>query len=128
MRRLRAPLPRSKNLIEEFTMKRFGFTLLVVAFLVGFSFAADSTTVAGWITDAKCAPKVGGDCAKKCIDKGEKAVLVTDSDKKVLSIDNQDVVKAHAGHHVSVTGTVTGDTIHVDKVAMVEEPKADTPK
>jgi len=117
-------LPRSKNLIEEFTMKRFGFTLLVVAFLVGFSFAADSTTVAGWITDAKCAPKVGGDCAKKCIEKGEKAVLVTDSDKKILSIDNQDAIKAHAGHHVSVTGTVTGDTIHVDKVAMLEDQGA----
>ena len=107
-------------------MKKLGSILVVFAFLVGFSFA-DSTksqTIAGWITDAKCAPKVGGDCAKKCIEKGEKAVLVSDSDKKVLSIDNQDAVKEHAGHHVSVTGTVTGDTIHVDKVAMLEDQGA----
>ena len=111
-------------------MKKLGSILIAVAFLVALSSAdgAKSQTVAGWITDAKCAPKVGGDCAKKCIEKGEKAVLVSDSDKKVLSIDNQDAVKAHAGHHVSVTGTVTGDTIHVDKVAMVEEPKSDTSK
>jgi len=108
-------------------MRKLGSILLAVAFLAALSLAADDTkpqTIAGTITDAKCAPKVGGDCAKKCIEKGEKAVLVTDSDKKVLKIDNQDAVTAHAGHHVSVTGTVKGDTLHVDKVAMLEEPAA----
>ncbi|HKF21858.1 MAG TPA: hypothetical protein VKE93_09825 [Candidatus Angelobacter sp.] len=105
-------------------MRKLGSILLAVAFLAALSLAEDTTTIAGYITDAKCAPKVGGDCAKKCIEKGEKAVFVTDSDKKVLKIDNQDAVTAHAGHHVSVTGTVKGDTLHVDKVAMVEEPAA----
>jgi hypothetical protein len=107
-------------------MRKLGSILLAVAFLAALSLADDAKTqtIAGYITDAKCAPKVGGDCAKKCVEKGEKAVLVTDSDKKVLKIDNQDAVTAHAGHHVSVTGTVTGDTLHVDKVAMVEEPPA----
>jgi hypothetical protein len=111
-------------------MKRIGLILLAVAFVAAVSLAqsspSKSESVSGYITDAKCAAKGGSvsnaDCAKKCIEKGEKAVLVTDSDKKVLSIDNQDAVKAHAGHHVSVTGTVTGDTLHVDKVAMLEEP------
>lgn len=104
-------------------MRKLGSILVAVVFLAALSFAADDTkTISGYITDAKCAPKVGGDCAKKCVEKGEKAVLVTDSDKKVLAIDNQDAVKAHAGHHVSVTGTLNGDTLHVDKVAMLEEP------
>ncbi len=107
-------------------MKKFAAILLAAAFLAAYSPADDkapkSQTLAGWVTDAKCAPKVGGDCAKKCIEKGEKAVFVTDSDKKVLQIDNQDAITAHAGHHVSVTGTVSGDTLHVDKVAMLEEP------
>ena len=82
-----------------------------------------STTVNGWITDAKCGAKgakAGGEaCTKKCEAGGEKMVVVTDGDSKVLAIDNQDAVKDHAGHHVAVTGTVTKDSIHVSSVKMM---------
>jgi hypothetical protein len=52
-------------------------------------------------------------------------VFVTDKDKKVLSLDNPDAIKGHEGHHVRVTGKVTGDTLHVDNLTMVAA-KGDT--
>ena len=85
--------------------------------------AGNSETVNGWVTDAKCdvkgAHSGGEECAKKCIDAGAKMVVVTDTDKKVLTVDNPDVLKDHIGHHVAVTGTVTGESIHVDSAKML---------
>lgn len=106
-------------------MKKIALTLLAVAFLASMSMAKDKK-ITGWVADAKCASAKGAmadhaACAKKCIEGGEKAVFVTDSDKKVLAIDNQDAVKGHEGHHVTVSGKVTGDSIHIDKVSMMKE-------
>src|SRR5437899_2264812 len=110
-------------------MKKLGSILTALAFLASLSLAAaedkKSQTIDGWITDAKCAPKVAGDCAKKCADAGEPLVVVSEKDKTIYKVDNQDAVKAHAGHHVNVTGTITGDTMHVDKVTMAKEPAAE---
>jgi len=58
-------------------------------------------------------------CTKKCVAGGEKLVVVTDGDSKVLAIDNQDAVKDHAGHHVAVSGTVTNNSIHIQSVKML---------
>lgn len=115
-------------------MKKIALTVLAMAFLVSLSFAKDKAPkakaekISGWISDAKCAAKGNNadhaGCAKKCIAGGEKAVLVSDKDNKVLAIDNQDAVKGHEGHHVTVTGHVTNDSIHVTKVAMIKASKA----
>jgi hypothetical protein len=108
-------------------MKKAGMFLAVAvcaAFLVATVVAMPADTkITGWVTDAKCGAKGASashaDCLKKCMDAGEKLVVVSDKDKKVYAVDNQDAVTAHAGHHVTVTGAVTGDSIHVDSVAMV---------
>jgi hypothetical protein len=101
--------------------------LLLLAFalvlLVGsVAFAAD-TTVNGWISDSKCGAKGANAsaeaCTKKCIGAGASPVVVTDKDQKVLEVENPDSLKDHYGHHVAVTGTVTGDKIHVDSVKML---------
>jgi hypothetical protein len=117
-------------------MKKLSLILLAIVFVAAVSLAQSAApkteniteNIAGWITDAKCAAKSGdlsnADCAKKCAEKGEKLVLVTDKDHKILAVDNQDALKGHEGHYVSVTGTVTGDSIHVDKVAMLKAPKS----
>ncbi len=58
-------------------------------------------------------------CTKKCVAAGEKMVVVTDGDQKVLAVENQDALKGHEGHHVAVTGTMEKDSIKVDSVKML---------
>jgi hypothetical protein len=80
-------------------------------------------TVNGWVSDSMCAAKgakAGHEaCMKKCLEKGAKYVIVTDADQKVLNVDNPDALKGHEGHHVSVSGTTTADSIHIDSVKML---------
>jgi len=45
-------------------------------------------------------------------------VFVNDADKKVYAIDAQDKVAAHAGHHVTVKGSVDGDTLKLTSIDM----------
>ena len=106
--------------------------MLVVCLAICFVFAltalalddmGKSTTVNGWVSDSKCGVKGANAshaaCAKKCAGAGEKLVIVTDSDQKVLTVDNQDALKGHEGHHVAVTGTQNGDSVHVNGVKML---------
>src|SRR6201997_2036891 len=85
--------------------------------------AAKSETVNGWVSDSKCGAKganAGAEaCTKKCVAAGEKMVIVTDGDQKVLAVDNQDALKGHEGHHVAVTGKVSKDSMHVSSVKML---------
>jgi|SRR5215471_2198367 len=112
-------------------MKKIALTLVAFAFvcLVSLSVAEDkSQKLDGWISDSKCASHKGTDpthagCVKKCGDAGMALVFVSDKDKTIYKIDNQDAVKGHEGHHVFVTATVAGDSIHVANVSMPEEPK-----
>jgi len=107
-------------------MKKFlliCLALCVVFMMVGVTFAADATTVNGFVSDSKCGAKganaKAAECTKKCIKEGAKMVVVTDGDQKVLTVDNPDALTGHEGHHVAVTGTVTGESIHVDSVKML---------
>jgi len=90
--------------------------------MVGLAVAAD-TTVNGIVSDSQCGVKGANanhaDCMNKCLSKGAKAVIVTDGDQKVLTVDNPDVLKGHEAHHVAVTGTVSGDSIHIKSVKMI---------
>jgi hypothetical protein len=105
-----------------------GLSLSVLFLYAGVSFAADTTTVKGWVSDSKCGAKganaKAAECTKKCIQQGAKMVVVTDGDQKVLTVDNPDSLTGHEGHHVAVTGTVSGDSIHVDSVKMLKAGKA----
>ena len=86
----------------------------------------DKITVNGWVADSKCGAKgaMAGQeaCTKKCLAAGAKMVVVTDGDQKVLTVDNPDALTGHEGHHVAVTGEVTGDSIHVESAKMVKAP------
>lgn len=100
-----------------------GLAMSVLFMFVGVSFAADATTVNGYVADSKCGakganPKAAA-CTKKCIQGGAKMVVVTDGDQKVLTVDNPDALEGHEGDHVAVTGQVNGDSIHVDSVKMM---------
>ena len=95
--------------------------LCVVFMMIGVAAADD--TINGYVSDSGCGVKgANADhaaCAKKCIDKGAKMVIVTDGDQKVLAVDNPEALKGHEGHHVAITGTSTADSIHVGSVKML---------
>ena len=102
--------------------------LCVMFMMVGVTFAADSTTVNGIVSDSKCGAKNAGEagaaCTKKCVKEGAKLVVVTDGDQKVIAVDNPDMLTGHEGHHVAVTGTMTGDSMHIDSVKMIAAKSA----
>ncbi len=109
-------------------MKKIAFVvLLVLAFgTLVFAFSSKSSSGksgnwTGWISDEKCGAKVDAACAKKCVEGGQKAVFVNDKDKTVYPIANQDAVKGHAGHHVTVNGTMDKNTLTVSKVTMEKD-------
>ena len=92
--------------------------MVVFGFAAVSAFAADVT---GFVMDKKCSANkamVGNEaCAKRCIGGGAEAVLATE-DGKIYTIANQDKIKDHAGHKVTVTGKVEGDKITVESVKM----------
>jgi hypothetical protein len=102
-------------------MRKFLFGFTFVSALAMTAMAAELT---GYISDAGCtakqgAAKVAADghagCAKGCIKRGDKAVLVT-PDGKIYQVSNQDKVVDHAGQKVTLVGAVAGDNITVSEV------------
>jgi hypothetical protein len=117
-------------------IKRFLMGVAVVLLAAGIGMAQDkpmakTMTWHGWVTDTECGAKGANakhaDCATKCVkEKGAKYALYNTTDKKVYVLDNQDEAAAHAGHHVTVKGTLDGDTIHVSSITMPKaKPAAD---
>ena len=95
---------------------RFGIAVIAALFAVSLAMAADGAWT-GYISDSKC--KASGahdgarDCTMKCVKEGAKYVFVNDADKKVYAIDAD-----HAGHHVTVKGSVEGDTLKLSSIEM----------
>jgi hypothetical protein len=95
---------------------------LAIAFSL-FAVSAFAADITGFLSDAKCAADVKkveseahAGCAAACVKKGEPVVLV--SEGKVYQIANQDKVTAHAGHKVTISGKLDGETLTVDTVKM----------
>ena len=91
---------------------------LVFAFGLA-TIAASAANWTGYVIDQSCASKKamwGNEaCAKKCMEKGGKAVFVTE-DGKIYNIPDQDKIKDVTGKKVTITGKMDGDTISVDSV------------
>ena len=75
----------------------------------------------GYLVDSSCAAKkamwTNEKCVAGCMKRGDKLVLATE-DGKVYQIADQDKVKEHAAHKVTISGTLNGDTISVEDVKM----------
>lgn len=109
-------------------MRKVFAICLAVFFVLGLTALAfddmgKSATVNGWVVDDKCGAKganAGAEaCTKKCLAAGAKMVIVTDKDQKILMVENPDALKGHEGHHIAATGSVKGDSIHVDSMKML---------
>ena len=103
---------------------RLSTAIAATLFAGTLALAADSS-MTGWISDSQCGVKGANDkagtaeCTTKCVkEHGAKYVFVNDADKKVYVVDAQDKVAAHAGHHVTVKGTVDGETLKLATIDM----------
>ena len=100
---------------------RFAVAMAATLFAGALAMAADGSWT-GWIADSKCgvaaAHDGARDCTIKCVEEGAKYVFVNDADKKVYVVDAQDKVAPHAGHHVTVKGTVDGETLKLTSIDM----------
>jgi hypothetical protein len=98
---------------------------LVLTLCVAALVLAGTGSWTGYISDSMCGAKGANashaDCAAKCVkEHGASYVFVNDADKKVYTIDAQDKVAAHAGHHVIVKGTVEGDALKLTSIEMAK--------
>ena len=108
---------------------RFAIMAAGVLFAAAGAMAAEGTWT-GYISDSACGAKGAkegqGECTTKCVkEKGAKYVFVNDADKKVYMIDDQDKVAAHAGHHVTVKGDVSGSNLKLESIDMAMAPMKD---
>ncbi len=107
--------------------KRIAAGGVFVLFAAGAALAAEGSWT-GYISETLCGLKgtteSHTDCAVKCVkEHGAKYVLVNDADKKIYIIDAQDKVAAHAGHHVTVKGTVEGENLKLSSIEMAPKGK-----
>jgi Protein of unknown function (DUF5818) len=102
---------------------RFAVAMIVVFLASTLAVAADNSWT-GYIADSKCGAKAAHEgareCTIKCVKEGAKYVFVNDGDKKVYEITDQDKVADHAGHHVTVKGSLKGETLDVTSVEMAK--------
>jgi hypothetical protein len=105
---------------------RFAALATFALFAGTFAVAGDGSWT-GYIADSKCGAKAAHEgareCTVKCAKEGAKYVFVDDVNKKVYAIDDQDKVAEHAGHHVTVKGTVDGDNLKLTSIAMAPAAK-----
>jgi hypothetical protein len=94
----------------------------VVTLALGWSVAAAEQTWSGEISDSHCGAKhpegqAARACTESCVKGGASYVFV--SGGKVYKLeDPSKLVAAHAGHMVSLTGEMKGETIAVAKIEM----------
>ena len=111
-------------------------SVALLAMVIAPAFAADapkmaaSSTMTGYVTDSHCAAKGANakhtkDCVEKCVKEGSKVQFMDDATKKLYDVDKDHAAAMtdHTGHHVKVTGSVSGTMLTVEKIEMAEAAK-----
>lgn len=109
-------------------MKTRFFTGAAALLFAGAAVVASEGSWTGYISDSQCGAKGANEqareCTMKCVkEHGAKYVFVNDTDKKVYAVDAQDKVAGHAGHHVTVKGSVEGDSLKLASIDMAAPAK-----
>src|ERR1051326_7358053 len=111
-----------------FQMKKFAMLAAAILFAAAPALAAEKSWT-GTIGDSKCGVKHSKaehgsqtdsdhDCVNKCAKDGNKYVF--EAGGKTYQIANQDYagLQDHAGHRVTLSGEMKGDSITVSKIEM----------
>jgi len=112
------------------------FLLLCSALVnVHTAFSAETITLRGWLSDERWArgrasgrtyEATNPDCAKQCVAKGAKIVLILPEQKQILVVANQEPVKANVGDYVEVNCDVNeqAKSIHIDALKLLTKGRA----
>jgi hypothetical protein len=118
-------------------MRAFTVPLLFVLILLGYalageqaSTAAQSKIVRGWLSDEQCASGRASEgvftgtsprCAKECVAKGRKIVLVDPDAKRLVKIENQSAARSQVGDYVEIKGTLgsAANLMHIDSLKLL---------
>ena len=102
---------------KMYKLKKY-FLSLILLFSVAV-YAAEKGSWTGYISDSHCGAKGNlashAACAKKCVKEGYAPVFVVG--EKVYAINNPKKVSQYIGERVTITGTITGDAIEIEKVS-----------
>ena len=114
------------------SMRPITFPILLI--LIAYASAGDQAsrsagnmTIRGWLSDEVCAQGRASSgvftgtsprCAKECVAKGRKIVLVDPEAKRVVAIENQAVARENIGDYVEVQGALSSRTkrLHIDSL------------
>jgi hypothetical protein len=104
----------------------FSITLLLIAYVSAADQTAETVnkTIKGWLSDEQCARGRASSgvftgtnprCAKECVAKGRKIVLIDPEAKRILTIQNQSVAQRNIGDYVEVQGALNStNSFHID--------------
>ncbi|HVM88188.1 MAG TPA: hypothetical protein VMT76_08355 [Puia sp.] len=92
------------------------YVMFAALFFASTVFAAEKGTWTGYISDSHCGVKGAGheECAKKCVKNGAAPVFVIGD--KVYKITDPKKVSRFIGDKVTISGTITDDSIDIDTV------------
>jgi hypothetical protein len=97
--------------------------------------SAKSESIRGWLSDEQCArgraeagtyTQTSGRCAKECVAKGKKIVLIDPDGKRILLIANQEIAKKNVGDYVEVSGEIDpkAGTIQIASLRFLDKNRA----
>jgi hypothetical protein len=121
--RSRLRMRRDSIMVKRAMLAGFAMVFAVGLSVAGQDSAAKSGSWSGVITNDMCGAKdasaAKAECTSKCVKShGAKYALYDEADKKVYILEPQDKADGHAGHDVTVKGTLDGDTIHVTSLTV----------
>jgi|SRR5271170_3687267 hypothetical protein len=98
----------------------FSISILMVQLVL----AAGEQTLYGYVSCSICVGDKGAteshhDCMEKCLAKGADVVLLTDDDRRLVRIENPDMVSGHHAHRVALYGYMNGDAFRVISVRIL---------
>jgi hypothetical protein len=101
--------------------------IISLALVSASAFGAKPHVYKGWVGDKACGLKCASvshkACAVKCLSGGGTYIFILDKDKKTtFTVENPTALKGDEGLLVQVTGTVSGDKIHIDGVKQLKQP------
>ena len=103
--------------------KRLLFVAVILLIGAGLTIAAPQGKTGKWsgtVSDTKCGAKEGhtAECTKSCVGRGAMYAFVDGTTHKVYTLNPQDMAAPHAGHSVTIEGSVDGETITATAITM----------